>query len=253
MMNNKFDIGSIVVFNDEKHPGKAYKVVQFTENSEDNMFKIPGTIDFGDSTEYIYKLESVENGSIIFETESALKLMQQDDGVSQIFKETVNSSVHIPAPKFKAGDIVTIINYVTGYRKQGIVVECVNGNKNDTDRFEYHIADYDAPYSGYETYQEHSLIFKKHDEQWEKYYTEMVENYRQHEMAKIITEKTVNSTPAPTILFKQGDRVKVSSPLVEGTGTITEARGDAEYTEYVVRVDGERNDRIFYDRNLELV
>lgn len=162
-----------------------------------------------------------------------------------------NTTVNIP--KFCAGDIVVIMDYSMGIKKVGIVEESVSVGEGSDTKFEYHVADYDAPYSGYDTYQEYSLTFRKHDEKWEKYYTEMMESYRQHEMSKLFVEQAEQKTEHIVKVFKKGDRVNVSSPLIEGVGVITEANGDDEYAEYVVRVDGERNERIFYEKNLELI
>jgi hypothetical protein len=155
-------------------------------------------------------------------------------------------------PRFRVGDVVIVVNDILHQYNDGIVQEVVAVDNGKSRHYEYHIAEFDRPLSGWDAYEESSVVFKYHDTQWEEYYTEMMNQHRKCVEQRELMEH-VEQEPKPIKSFKKGNKVKAKSRFASGVGIIEHVTGEGEWAEYMITLQGENEPRIFYEKNLELI
>ena len=170
-----------------------------------------------------------------------------------IFLDHLNESANNEEkPRFRVGDVVIVVNDVLHQYTDGIVQEVVAVDNGKSRHYEYHIAEFDRPLSGWDAYEESAVVFKYHDAQWEEYYTEMMNQHRKCVEQRELMEH-VEQEPKLIKSFKKGNKVKAKSRFASGVGIIEHVTGEGEWAEYMITLQGENEPRIFYEKNLELI
>ena len=170
-----------------------------------------------------------------------------------IFLDHLNESANNEEkPRFRVGDVVIVVNDILHQYNDGIVQEVVAVDNGKSRHYEYHIAEFDRPLSGWDAYEESAVVFKYHDAQWEEYYTEMMNQHRKCVEQRELMEH-VEQEPKLIKSFKKGNKVKAKSRFASGVGIIEHVTGEGEWAEYMITLQGENEPRIFYEKNLELI
>ena len=170
-----------------------------------------------------------------------------------IFLDHLNESANNEEkPRFRVGDVVVVANDILHQYNDGIVQEVVAVDNGKSRHYEYHIAEFDRPLSGWDAYEESAVVFKYHDAQWEEYYTEMMNQHRKCVEQRELMEH-VEQEPKLIKSFKKGNKVKAKSRFASGVGIIEHVTGEGEWAEYMITLQGENEPRIFYEKNLELI
>ena len=148
--------------------------------------------------------------------------------------------------------MVIVVNDILHQYNDGIVQEVVAVDNGKSRHYEYHIAEFDRPLSGWDAYEESAVVFKYHDAQWEEYYTEMMNQHRKCVEQRELMEH-VEQEPKLIKSFKKGNKVKAKSRFASGVGIIEHVTGEGEWAEYMITLLGENEPRIFVEKNLELI
>lgn len=133
MYNNKFDIGRRVRVNGEEYAGIDFIVTAIIEEDVHNMFKNPGTVEFGTDFRYRYQLKAITESEekVVYAGEDVIEEVPYTEQELQAIKfaESAASVIKVDDtdPAFKVGDVVRII--ATNSDRRFVVKAIVEGNR----------------------------------------------------------------------------------------------------------------------------
>lgn len=114
MYNNKFDIGRKVRIGGDEYTGIDFIVTAIIEEDAHNMFKNPGTVEFGTDFRYRYQLKAINEAEekVVYAGEDIIEEIPYTEQELQAIKFAESVAMvrtsNVADPAFKVGDVVRI-------------------------------------------------------------------------------------------------------------------------------------------------